>query len=114
MSVFFIKICFVPVCSKQDIRHPVRRSAHLFTDCLQAGVLAAFDDQLIMDVADDEAMPESFHGIAENVAADGLNYILYEFRSVGFDSFPFLCGADAFVGDGFSAKLIDTDSGLHI
>ena len=67
-----------------------------------------------MDVADDEAMPESFHGIAEDVTADGLDDILNEFRPVGFDAFPFLCGADAFVGDGLSAKLIDTDSGLYI
>lgn len=27
----------------------------------------AFDDQLIMDMSNDEAVPESFHGVAENV-----------------------------------------------
>ena len=114
VSVFFIKICFVSVRPKQDVRHPVRGSAHLFADCLQAGCIAAFDYQLIMDVSYDEAMPEGLYGIAEDVAADGLDDIFNEFRSVGFDAFPFLCRADAFVGDGFSAKLIDTDSGLHI
>lgn len=113
-SVFFIKISFVSVCSKQDVRHPVRGSAHLLTYGFQVNAGIAFDDQFIMDVPDDEAMPEGLHSIAEDVAADGLDDILHEFRPVGFNAFPFLCGADTFIGDGFSAELIDTDAGLHI
>lgn len=91
MSVFFIKAGFVTVGMEQDVRHPVWRSAHLFTDHIQINVRAAFDDELIVDVTDDEAVPKSLHGVAEDVAADGLDDVLHELRTVGFDAFPFLC-----------------------
>ena len=94
MSVFFVKHGLVAVCSEQDVRHPFRGSSHLLTDDFQVNVWAAFDDQLIMDMSDDETMPESFHGVAENVAADCLDDVLYELRTVGFDAFPFLCGSE--------------------
>ena len=67
MSVFFIEISLVTVGAEKDVRHPVRRSAHLLADYIQVNIRAAFDDQLIMDVPDDEAVPESFHGVAEDV-----------------------------------------------
>ena len=57
MSVFFIKIGFVPIGAEQDVRHPVRRSAHLLTDHIQVNIRAAFDDQLIMNMTDNEAVP---------------------------------------------------------
>ena len=91
MSVFFIKTGFVAVGAEKDVRHPIRRSAHLLTDRIQVNVRAAFDDQLIVDVPDDEAVPESLHGVTEDVAADGLNDVLHKLRTVGFDAFPFLC-----------------------
>ena len=53
--------------------------------------LNIFDDQLIVDVTDDEAVPKSLHGVTEDVAADGLDDVLHELRTVGFDAFPFLC-----------------------
>lgn len=99
MSVFFIKIGFVAVGAEQDIRHPVRGSSHLLTDGIQVNAGTAFDDQFIMDVSDDEAVPECFHGIAEDIAADGLDDILHELRTVGFDAFPLLCRASAFISD---------------
>lgn len=67
-----------------------------------------------MDMSDDEAMPEGFHSITEDVAADGLDDILHEFRPVGFNALPLLGGAYTFIGDGFSAELIGADAGLHI
>ena len=91
MSVFFVKIGLVAVGAEKDVRHPIRRSAHLFTDHIQVNIRAAFDDQLIMNMTDDEAMTESLHGIAEDVTADGLNDVLHKLRTVGFDAFPFLC-----------------------
>ena len=91
MSVFFIKIGLVAVGTEQDVRHPVRRSAHLLTDHIQVNIRAAFDDQLIMNVTNDEEVSESFHGVTEDVAADGLNDVLHEFRTIGFDALPFLC-----------------------
>ena len=47
MSVFFIEISLVAVGAEQDVRHPIRRSAHLLTDRIQVNVRAGFDDQCI-------------------------------------------------------------------
>ena len=91
MSVFFIKAGFVAVGAEKDVRHPVRRSAHLLANHIQVNIRTAFDDQLIMNVTDDEAVPESLHGVTEDVTADGLDDVLHELRTVGFDAFPFLC-----------------------
>ena len=114
MSVLFIKNGLVPVGAEQDVRHPVRRSAHLHTDSFQVNIRAAFDNQLIMNVADDKAVPESFHGVAEDVAADGLDDILHELWTVGFDTFPLLCGADSFIGYRFATILVFSDTGLNV
>ena len=86
----------------------------MFADDPVIDALTALNDQLIMDVSADEAVGEGPHGVAEDVPADGLDDVLDELRTVGFDSFPFLCGADAHVGDGFSAEAILSDPGLHI
>ena len=114
MSVFFIKIGLVAVGAEQDVRHPVRRSAHLLTDHIQVNVRTAFDDQLIMNMTDDEAVPEGLHGVAEDVAADGLDDILHELWTVGFDTFPLFCGANSFIGYRFAAILVFSDAGLHV
>ena len=63
MSVFFIKIGLIAVGTEQDVRHPVRRSAHLLTNHIQVNIRTAFDNQLIMNMTDDEAVPESLHGL---------------------------------------------------
>ena len=55
-----------------------------------------------------------FDSITEDVSADGLDDIHHEFRSVGFNAFPFLLRANAFVGDGFSTELIGANPGLHM
>lgn len=47
MSVFFVKIGLVAVGAEKDVWHPIRRSAHLFTDHIQVNIRAAFDDQLV-------------------------------------------------------------------
>lgn len=67
-----------------------------------------------MDMTDDKTVPEGLHGTAENVAADGLDDILHEFRTVGFNAFPFLCRTDAFICDGFPAEPVLTDTGFYI
>jgi len=114
MSVFFVKYCLISVGAKQDIRHPFRGSFHLLTDDIQVDAGAAFDDQFIMDVSNDKAVPQGLHSVAENVAADCLDDVLHELRTVGFDAFPFLRGSDTFIGNGFATKLILTDAGLYI
>ena len=67
-----------------------------------------------MDMADDEAVPEGLHSIAEDIAADCLDDVLCGFRVIGFNAFPFLCGADAFIGDGFPTVSVFADTGFHI
>ena len=114
MSVFFIKIGLVAVGTEQDVRHPVRRSAHLLTDHIQVNIRAAFDDQLIVNVTDDKTVPESLHGTTEDIATHGLDDVLHELRSVGFDPFPFLRGSYSFIGDGLTTILVLSDAGLHI
>ena len=81
MSVFFVKHGLIAVGAEQDVRHPFRGSSHLLTDDFQVNAGAAFDDQFIMDVSDDEAVPESFHGVAEDVPADSLHDVFHELRS---------------------------------
>ena len=112
--VNIVKHGFIPVSAEQDVRHPIRRSAHLLTDHIQVNIRAAFDDQLIVNVTDDKTVPESLHGIAEDIATHGLDDVLHELRSVGFYAFLLLCGSNAFVGDGFAAILIFSDTWLHV
>lgn len=114
MSVFFVKGCLVAVGAEKDVRHPVRGTPHLFTDCLQVSFRAAFDDQFVMDMADDETVGEGLHGMAKDIAADGLDDVLHELRTVAFYAFPFLCGTDAFVGDGFTAEFVFPDRRFHV
>ena len=83
MSVFLVKLCLISICPEQDARHPVRRPSHLFIDGFQVNAGVAFDDQFIMDMTDDETVPEGLHGIAEYIAADGLDNILHELRTGG-------------------------------
>lgn len=73
-----------------------------------------FDNKFIVDVSDDKAVPEGFHGIAEDVAADGLDDIFHELRPVGSNASPFFCKDYAFVGNGFSAELVCADSQFYI
>ena len=81
LSVFFIKIGLVAISSEQDIRHPVRGYAHLLADHFRVNSGVTFDDKFIVDVADDKAVAESLHSIAEDVTADGLDDILHELRN---------------------------------
>lgn len=57
MSVFFVKLCLVAISAKQYVRHPFRGSAHLLTDCFEIDAGIAFDDQFIMNMTDDKAVP---------------------------------------------------------
>ena len=63
MSVFLVKHGLIAIGAEQDARHPFRGSSHLLTDYFQINAGDAFDDQLIMDMANDKAVPESFHGV---------------------------------------------------
>ena len=104
----------IPISSQTDARKPGRGLPHDGADVLQVFICGALDDQLIVDMTDDTVIPEVLHGIAEDIAADRLHDVLNEFRTVGFDAAPFLCGIRAIVGDGFGAVLVESHLGLHI
>ena len=56
--IFFIKFGFIPIASNQDIRHPVWRPTHDIADGFVINILAAFDDELIMDMTTNKAVGE--------------------------------------------------------
>lgn len=112
--IFFIKFGFIPIASNQDIRHPVWRPTHDIADGFVINILAAFDDELIMDMTTNKAVGEGAHGKTKKISGDCLRNVLNEFRTVAFDSFPFLSGADTFIGYGFTAESIFSDARLYI
>lgn len=67
-----------------------------------------------MDMTADKAVGEVTHGKTEKVSGDCLHNVLYEFRTVAFDSFPFFSGADAFIGYGFTAEFVFAYTRFHI
>ena len=54
-TILLIKIALISISADQDARHPVRRSAHDAAEALHRDLRAAFDDHLIMNMADDLA-----------------------------------------------------------
>lgn len=67
-----------------------------------------------MNVTDNHAVRECAHGITQDVTADSLYDILYEFWTIAFDTLPFFIGTDTFIGDGFPAKLVFTNLWFYI
>ncbi len=65
VSVFLVKHRFISISPEQDAGHPVWRSSHLFADSIQIYAGVAFYDQFIMDMTNDETVPEGLHGAAE-------------------------------------------------
>lgn len=84
----FVKWRFISIASNLDIWHPVWRPTHDIADGFAVNILATFDDKLIMDMTTDEAVGEVTHSKTEKVSGDCLHNVLYEFRTVAFDSFP--------------------------
>ena len=108
-----IYLALISVCPKDQARNPIRRSAHLLTDCFQGYSPVAFDDQLIMHMTADEAMPQCFHGPGKDIPAYGLDDILDEFRSVAFYPAP-LTGGHTLVGNTVTAELVLAHTGLNV
>ena len=61
-----------------------------------------------------KAVGEVTHSKTEKISGDCLHNVLNEFRTVAFDSFPFLSGADTFIGYGFTAESIFSDTRLDV
>lgn len=89
-------------------------SARRSSPGIQGCIHRSFYDQFIVDMANDKAMGKGSDGIHQNIAADCLDNVFHKFRTVTFDSFPFLCRTNTFVSDRFTAKLVFTDLRLYI
>lgn len=72
----------IPIPTDQYIRHPVGCPAHNGGYGFDRYVLAAFNNQFIMDMTADEAVGQVLHCEAEKVPADGLNDVFNELRTV--------------------------------
>lgn len=103
--LFLIKAAFVSICPKKQSFDPRWSSAHLFTNGIQRNAGAAFDDEFIMDMTDDLAVPQPLHGIGKDVPADCLDDILHEFRAVTLNACPLAC-SNPFIGHAVRAKLV--------
>lgn len=113
-SIFLIERTLETVGAEQKPLCPRRCSRHLLTNGRERGALFAFDDQLVMNMGDDIHVPQRLNGIAENVTTDGLRDVFHEFRTVGFDSRPFLCRSQSHVGNRLTTELVLADARLCI
>ena len=114
ISVLFIKHTFVPIGTERKPLCPWRSSSHHIADLRYLRIYRALDDKFIMNMTANPIIPQRPHSIAENIPADRLNDVFYEFRTVAFDAFPFFSGTDAFIGYGFTAKSIFSDTRLDV
>lgn len=78
----FIKCCFISIGTKEQSVNPLWGSAHLFTDGVKVGIHRCFNDQLIMYMTYDKEVGERTHGMAEDIPADCLYDIFYEFWTI--------------------------------
>ena len=62
-----------------------------------------------MDVADDAAVRQRPHGVAQDVPADCLGDVLAELRPVALNAGPVLGAVHAHVGDALAAKAVHAD-----
>ena len=113
-SVLLVKCTFITIRPQDEPRDPGRGAAHLLADFLQGQVRIRFDDQLIVDVADDVAAGEGTHGIGEYVPAHCLGDVLYELGTVGLDPAPFLLGVQAHICDGLTAEPVHSHTRLDV
>ena len=53
LGIHLIALAVIPICPKQDVRHPRWGSAHLFADSVDIDAGITFDDQFIMNMTYD-------------------------------------------------------------
>ena len=78
LSVFFIEIRNVSVGTELKTLCPGWRSAHLLTHGFQRHARIGFYDQLVMDVGDNRAAAQRLHGVAQDIAGNGLHAVAYD------------------------------------
>lgn len=60
-------------------------------------------------MADDAAVGQGSHGVAQDVPADCLGDVLAELRTIALDAGPVLGAVHAHVGDALATKAVHTD-----
>ena len=93
--IFFVEWGFVSVTADQDVWHPVWGATHDGTDAFHRGILTAFYDEFVMDMAYNKAERKILHGEAQEISGDCLDNVFHEFGTVGFYTLPFLVCAGA-------------------
>ena len=71
--IFFVEGRDVTVGAELQAFCPRRSPAHLFTENVKRHARVCFDDQFVVDMHDDGAAAQRFHGIAEYVAGGRLH-----------------------------------------
>ena len=83
-SILHVKIADITVCPEIKARSPVGSPTHLLTQHIEGNTGISLNNKLIMDVHDDGAVPQRFHGTAQDVAGSRLHDIFHELGAVGF------------------------------
>ena len=112
--MFLIKFALISIPAYQDVRHPFRREAHDVAKFIHRYIGTAFDDHFVVDMTDNPAEGQIFHGIAEKVAGYCLDNVLHKFRPVRFDTFPLFGRSNTLVGNRFTTKTVFADFRLNI
>ncbi len=114
-SQSFIEWCFKAIRPEQQSGNPLRSPAHLSAYGIQIDILAAFDNQFIMNMATDETMGERPHGVHQNIHRNRPRTIFStNLGTVTFNPLPILICPHAFIGDGFTAEAVLANPGLDI
>lgn len=80
LGIFLIKFALISISAYQDVRHPFRGAAHDVAKFIHRYIGTAFDDHFVVDMSDNPAEGQIFHGIAEKVAGYCLDNVLHKFR----------------------------------
>ena len=67
-----------------------------------------------MYVHHDSAVPERLHDIAENISGNCLHDVFHELGTVAFNTFPFLGGTYAIIGNTLTSELVHADAGFYV
>ncbi len=109
---------FIELLSIQELNEEIEELQEKLRNLVAYGctgcILRAFNNQLIVDMADDEEPGKGAHGITEDIPANCLDDVLNKFRTVRFDAFSFLCGSDSHVGNGLSSERVLPDPWFNI
>lgn len=112
--VLFVEHGFISVSAEFQPGSPRRGASHLVTYGVEFNLRCGFYHQFVVNVHGDKAVGQGLHGIAEDITGSGLNDIFHEFWAVGLQPLPFLCAADALVGDAFATELVSAEFRLYI